>query len=79
VDDRLNFALGDLYAYVLVLDAQRQRLVEPLDQLAPVGRAAEASGELKRQRLELAEELDALRDAIAVLRAQTEQAVDEDQ
>ncbi len=31
LDDRLNGALGDLYAYALVLDAQRQRLGEPPD------------------------------------------------
>ncbi|MBV8988007.1 MAG: hypothetical protein JOY58_11855 [Solirubrobacterales bacterium] len=29
LDDRLNGALGDLYAYALVLDAQRRRLGGP--------------------------------------------------
>jgi hypothetical protein len=63
IEPRLHDALTDLHAYVLVLDAEFQRLHEASREAG----GAEADA-VERRCNEVGEELDALRGAIAALR-----------
>jgi hypothetical protein len=69
VDPRMHDALTDLYAYMLALDAERQRLGERVVELARSDAASPARVQLERRRTETREELEALRATIAALRA----------
>lgn len=70
MDPRLHAALTDLHAFVLVLDAERQRLITQLELLAKSDAASPRRSLLERQRCEISEELGALRATIAALRVQ---------
>jgi hypothetical protein len=69
IDARLHEALIDLHTYILVLDAERQRLQE---QLATLG-AAEADvplrADLERQRAAMDEDLGTLHAMLVALRS----------
>jgi len=68
-EPRIWDALTDLYTYALALDAEWRPLVRDLAAL-PDGDAAEAERtKLERRHREIGEELEALREAIAMLRA----------
>jgi hypothetical protein len=67
-DPRVHTAVTDLYAYVLLLDAECRRVGERLSATAPEHLTSGESIELAELRVEMAEELDALRTAIAALR-----------
>jgi hypothetical protein len=62
----MHDALTDLHAYVLALDAERQRLGEHAEELTR--RATQDGVELARRRSEISEELDAMRAMVATLR-----------
>ncbi|HEY1715724.1 MAG TPA: hypothetical protein VGG07_22660 [Solirubrobacteraceae bacterium] len=56
--------------YVLLLDAERRRLGEQLQEADPVSPPSGERAELRRLRAEMAEEVDALRLAVAALHEQ---------
>lgn len=67
VDPHMHRALDDLHAYVLALDAERDRLGDsghPVTQLV-----SREGAELSLLRVELTEELGAVRTMLATLRA----------
>ncbi|MGO9974790.1 MAG: hypothetical protein ACLP01_18690 [Solirubrobacteraceae bacterium] len=68
LDGRIHDVLSELHAYVLVLDAERHRLVARLEVLRDSGAAPPERVELERRHCELTEELDALRATIDKLR-----------
>jgi hypothetical protein len=68
----MHVALTDLYAFALVLDAERQRLGERVDVLVRSGSISPERSVLEEQRIEIGEELEALRAAISKLRAQAD-------
>jgi N-acetylglucosamine-6-phosphate deacetylase len=65
----MHEALTDLYAYALVLDGERQLLGERIEELARSDSTSTESSELAQSRVDMAEELAALRETIAALRA----------
>jgi hypothetical protein len=73
---RMHDALTDLHAYVLVLDAEWQRLGDRVDELAQSDVPSPDRVDLERRRAEITEELDALRSTIAALRARADPAGD---
>ncbi len=74
VGSRIWDALTDLYTYVLVLDAEWRQLGQHLAALASNGSASPERPKLERRHHEITEELDALRGAIAMLRAHADAA-----
>ena len=67
VDPRIHSAVTDLYTYVLLVDAERTRLTARIEELTL---ARSTSGEtfgLAERRMEMAEELEALRAAVSAL------------
>ena len=68
-DPRVHAAVTDMYAYVLLLDAERKRVGERLQEADEVSAppSSDQRGQLSDLRAELAEELDALRIAVAAL------------
>jgi hypothetical protein len=73
-DPRVHAAVTDMYAYVLLLDAERKRVGERLQDADEVSApsatsppASDQRGQLSDLSAELAEELDALRIAVAHL------------
>jgi hypothetical protein len=69
----MHDALTDLYAYVLLLEAEWYRLGVRLEELAASeSTTSECLRQAARSRVEMAEELAALRETIAALRAQAE-------
>lgn len=76
LDPRMHDALTDLHAYVLVLDAEWQRLGERVDELAQSGLPSPDRLDFERRRAEITEELAALRSTIAALRAHADPAGD---
>ena len=72
-DPRVHAAVTDMYAYVLLLDAERKRVGERLQDDADAVSAPpqrDQRAELSDLRAELAEEVDALRLAVAALHEQ---------
>jgi len=72
LDLRIHSALTDLHTYVLLVDAEWGRVSERIDELV---RAHSTSGEtfaLSARRVELAEELAALRAAVSALQDDAE-------
>jgi hypothetical protein len=67
LDPRMHDALSDLHAYVLAMDAERQRLGDRVTELAK--RVSQEGVELARRRAEITGELDALRATLLALRA----------
>jgi N-acetylglucosamine-6-phosphate deacetylase len=65
----MHEALTDLYAYALVLDGERQLLGERIEELAHSDSTSTESSELAQSHVDMAEELAALRETIAALRA----------
>jgi hypothetical protein len=63
----MHDALTDLHTYVLALDAEHQRLGDRVMELAKL--VSQEGAVLDRRRVEIAEELDALRSALIALRA----------
>lgn len=68
VDARIWDALTDFYTYVLVLDAEWRQLGQQLDTPGGGTSVSPDRAGLERRHHEITEELDALRDAIAMLR-----------
>jgi hypothetical protein len=68
LDPPVHEAVTDLYAYVLVLDAERQRLSARADGLAQLGAEPLKKAELDERGAEITKELEALREMIAALR-----------
>lgn len=68
-DPRVHAAVTDMYAYVLLLDAERKRVGERLQDADEVSAPPpfDQRGQLSDLRADLAEEVDALRIAVAVL------------
>ena len=73
-DSRIWDAVTDLYTYVLVLDAEWRQLGEQLAALSGDGAALPERSTLERRHREIEEELEALRGAIAMLRAHADDA-----
>jgi hypothetical protein len=67
---RMHVALTDLYAYLLVLDSERERLEDRA--LALPRSQGPQRAELFRRAAEIGEELEALRRASLALRAETD-------
>src|ERR1700735_2163997 len=67
LDPRMHDALTDLHTYVLALDAERRRLGDRVRELTKL--VSQEGAVLPRQRVEIAEELDALRATLVALRA----------
>jgi hypothetical protein len=74
LDPRMHDALTDLHTYVLALDAERRRLGDRVMELTKV--VSQEGAVLTRQRVEIAEELDALRATLVALRACADPAGD---
>ena len=74
IDPRVHAAVTDMYTYVLLLDAERRRVGERLQEAGTVPPPPDQHAQLTELRVELTEELDALREAAATLQ---EQAVDD--
>ncbi len=68
-DSRIWDAVTDLSTYVLVLDAESRQLGERLAALAGDDAASPERTQLERRHQEIDEKLEALRGAIAMLRA----------
>jgi hypothetical protein len=68
----MHHALTDLYAYVLLLDGEWHRLGVRLEELAGSESTMAACLTLAQSRVDIAEEVAALRETIATLRAQAE-------
>lgn len=68
IDWRIHHAVCDLYAYVLVLDAESRRLTCQLDVLVEIGAPARHQTELACRLRKLDEEIASLRDAIVRFR-----------
>jgi hypothetical protein len=68
LDPRVHDALCDLYAYVLVLDAEWRRVTHQLAVIAEIDPRHARRLTLVRRERELSQELDSLRDMIADLR-----------
>jgi hypothetical protein len=68
VDPGMHQALTDLHTYVLVLDAEWQRLGESVERRDDFGAESLKSVEVARRRAEMTEELQALRATTAALR-----------
>ena len=68
VDPAMHQALTDLHTYVLVLDAEWQRLGESVERRDDFGAESLKSLEVARRRAEMTEELQALRATTAALR-----------
>jgi DNA repair exonuclease SbcCD ATPase subunit len=60
--------LDDLYAQALLLDGERQRICEQMDEIARSESSPEELRELARRRKDISDELHALRERIAALR-----------
>jgi hypothetical protein len=69
LDPRMHEALTDLHAYVLVLDAEWQRLGKYVEEPGLSGVVSPQSVQILRRRAEMTEELHALRATAAALRA----------
>ena len=67
LDPRMHDALSDLHAYVLALDAERERLGDRVTELTKL--VSQEGVELTRRQAEVTEELDALRATLVALRA----------
>jgi hypothetical protein len=65
----MHEAVTDLYAYALLLDAERQLLDERIEELVRSDSAVTERVALAQSRSDMAEELAALRETIAALRA----------
>jgi hypothetical protein len=59
-----------MYTYVLLLDAERRRVGERLQEAGTPPPPPDQHAQLAELRAELAEELDALREAVATLQEQ---------
>ena len=70
----MHDALTDMHAYVLALDAERQRLGDRVRELTAL--VSQEGAVLDRRRGEIAEELDALRATLIALRACADPAGD---
>jgi hypothetical protein len=70
----MHDALTDLHAYVLLLDAEWQKLGERIEELTLSNSTSTECFELAQARLDMAEELAALRKTIALLRADADAA-----
>jgi hypothetical protein len=73
-DPRIHTALTDLHAYVLLLDAEWRQLGERIEELARADSRSTESFELAARRAAMAEELEALREAVTTLREQADAA-----
>ncbi len=71
-DSRVHTAVTDMYTYVLLLDAERKGVGERLQDVDAVSASppSDQSAQLSGLGAELAEEVDALRLAVAVLHEQ---------
>ena len=67
IDPPVHEAITDLYAYVLVLDAELQRLSAQAHRLAESGGEPARQAELDDHRAEITRELEALRAMIVAL------------
>lgn len=67
VDPQVHEAVTQLYAYALVLGAERQRLSARADRLARRGAKPSMKAELDERVAEITNELEALRKMIAAL------------
>jgi len=68
IDPPVHSAVTDLCVYVLVLDAERQRLSAQADRLAQSGTEPWKEAELDERGTEITKELEALREMIVALR-----------
>ncbi len=73
-DPRIHNALTDLHAYVLLLEAERRQLGQRIEELASSDSGSAEGFELTQRRAAMAEELEALRGAVATLREQADAA-----
>ena len=69
-DPRVHAAVTDMYTYMLLLDAERGRVGERLQEAGSPPPAPEQHAQLTELRAELTEEVDALREAAANLQEQ---------
>jgi hypothetical protein len=67
LDPPVHEAVTDLYAYVLVLDAERQRLSARANGLAQSDAEPSKKAELDEHSAEITKELEALREMIVAL------------
>jgi hypothetical protein len=74
LDPRMHDALTDLHMYVLVLDAERQRLGDRVTELTKL--VSQEGAVLDRRRRDISEELDAVRATLIALRAHADPAGD---
>ena len=70
LDPGVHTAVTDMCTYVLLLDAERRRLGERLQEEAAASPPPGERAQLRRVRAEMAEEVDALRLAVAALHEQ---------
>jgi hypothetical protein len=70
LDPGVHAAVTDICAYVLLLDAERRRLGERLLEETTPSPSHGERAQLRRLRAEMAEEVDALRLAVAALHEQ---------
>jgi hypothetical protein len=70
IDPRVHAAVTDMYAYVLLLDAERRRVGERLQEAGTVPPPPDQHAQLTELRVELTEEVDALREAAVTLQEQ---------
>lgn len=68
LDPPLHDALTDLHTYVLLLDAEWERLGHRIDDVSRAHGSAEECFALTELRINMGEELDALRAAVTALR-----------
>jgi hypothetical protein len=68
LDARMRDALTELHAYALVLDSERQRTVERIDELTCAGEDTGELAELRRRRSEITAQLRLLHATITALR-----------
>jgi hypothetical protein len=74
IDPHLHEALTDLHLYVLVVDAERQRIAQRLESLGGSSSDDGTRAELERQHAAIVEELDALRSMLIALRLRVDPA-----
>jgi hypothetical protein len=70
----MHDALTDLYAYALLLDAERQQLGERIEGLARSNSTSTERFALAQSRVDIGEEVAALRETIEALRAHADAA-----
>ncbi len=68
LDPPLHDALTDLCTYVLLLDAEWERLGQRIEEVSRVSGNSQEGSELAEFRVRMAEELEALRTAVTALR-----------